>query len=156
MDIAESIGYLFGSFVFSILFVSIVCYLICYFTGRTIPFRQITRNPAVIIVSLIISFTSYSNELQDLRSSQLSSHTYPEQVVIDFVQDCKKGVEKSNSGNTVAEKTCSCLIAEAQKKYTYGEFTNILKEMMNEDVSPPEYTKAKMTELASICQKGKS
>jgi hypothetical protein len=153
MGIAESIGYLLGSFVTSLLFISTIFYFI---KGRTIPFAQVTQSRGLIIASLIFSFLSYSNYSNKELQSQLSSHTYPEQAVVKFVQGCKKGVEKSNSGNTVAEKTCSCLITEAQKKYTYGEFTNILKEMTNEAVSPSEFTKAKMTELASMCQQGKS
>lgn len=145
----ENILYLFGYFLGTILPIGTIFYFI---KRRSITFSQAIFNPGVIIASLFFSFLSYSNEA----NKELSSYVYPEQAVIDFVQDCKKGVEKSNSGNTVAEKTCSCLIAEAQKKYTYGEFTNILKEMMNNEVSPPESTKAKMTELASICQQGKS
>jgi hypothetical protein len=142
MDIAESFGFLFGSFVSSMLIFGTIFYFI---KRRNIPFRQAVLNPVVIVASLFLSFHSYSQEI----NGQLSSHVYPKQVVADIVKGCKKGVKKSNVDDTVTEKICSCYIVELQKKYTYSEFKKISLESMNEGASRSE-----VKNVVKICYQG--
>ena len=127
MSASYQIGYLLGTLLTPILFMLLIGTIYFFIKKGAVSFRQAVLNRWVITASIVLFVLglvgrTHSNLQQD------ASHVYPDREVKGFTEGC---VEKAKArlDSAVAEKICSCAIADIQKTYTYGEFKKIGTEL---------------------------
>lgn len=129
------IGQLVGILITPFVLMVIIGTIYYFIKGRKIAYSKAIFSQWVIVSSLILFLLSFVGRVSsDLQ--QESSHVYPEKDVKAFTEGCLSGAKGKKVDIKVAEKLCSCSIAEIQKAYTYGEFKKIDIEMQNSKSIP--------------------
>ncbi|MDX2213081.1 MAG: hypothetical protein SFY66_07305 [Oculatellaceae cyanobacterium bins.114] len=130
---AYQIGYITGKLLAPVLYMLIIGTIYYFIKGRRIPFRQAVLNKWVIAASLVLFLLGLVGS--GLNTQQDASHVYPEQEIKGFMSGCVDSA-KTSTDVAVADKLCSCAIAQIQQTYTYGEFKALANEMQKSGVLP--------------------
>jgi hypothetical protein len=100
---------------------------------------RLAVKPWMMIPAIALSLQScgFLPQPQKPNDENLSTHTYPKEVVQQFTRGCQENTPKDIKPD-LAEKICTCAIAQIQQKYTLGEFKTLGDELRKTGQPPQE------------------